>query len=208
MRRVFRIRAWGISLALGAVISTAVCVAILLQRALSVSWELAERNQRTLAGIKCGDAGPAWTVGPGSPSKPTCDLTGIEGGDNTSEIADFVLDRASRYFLYNNSPLRHFWLDRADLAFLQKFRQAQSVCFETGECWTILSEPADMGGRAVEIVVAAFESAPELGRSSGRSYEPLTVRTSSAFLPGLMSTGFQSESLSLPHICHMQQRRR
>ncbi len=136
-----------------------VCVAGLLQRALTVSAELGGRNQRTLAKISCREDGRPWTSVTEGTASPTCDDSPAQS-DSTLEPADYVLDRHSRFFLFNKGPPPRIWLDRSDVAFLKRFRTPELVQFETGERWKIYSQPAEIDGRPVEVMVAAFEAAP------------------------------------------------
>lgn len=159
MRPTFRRRVLGFSLAGGAAVCVLVCLGSFLQRTLSESAELGNRNRETLGRIKCREAGPAWTEVDDRTSLPTCNISAIEN-DPAFQSADYVLDRRNRYFIYNKGHLPGFWLNRSDVTFLRQFAHPKSITFETGERWKLYSVPAAIDRHAVEVMVAVFEHAP------------------------------------------------
>jgi hypothetical protein len=161
MRRAFRRKVWGISLAGGLVASMVVLLAGFAQRFVSLYEELGDKNRQTLAKIPCREAVDKPTGG------QTCDLSGIEE-DPEFEPADYVLNPRTGYFLYNSGHWPKFQLNFSDVTFIRGFREPLSVTFETGERWRLYSTPAEVNGKSVEVFVAAFEYAPWiLGESVG-----------------------------------------
>lgn len=166
MRRALRTRAWAYSLAAGTVFGLVALIASFAHRALSIASELDDRNRQTLSRIACDAASPAWVSVDSAPSTPPCDITSIEN-DLAFEPADYVLDPRNRYFIYNKGYLDGYWLNRSDVSFLRHFHTPESVVFQTGERWRILSMPARLDGRDIEVMVGAFESSPwTMGESS------------------------------------------
>jgi Schlafen, AlbA_2 len=159
MRRSVRRRVLRVSLAGGVVVCVFACLASFLQRTLSASAELSDRNGETLRRIKCREAGPAWTEVDDRTSPPICDISAIEN-DPAFQSSDYVLDRRNRYFIYNRGHLAGFWMNRSDVAFLRQFARPKSISFETGERWKLYSVPAAIDGHAVQVMVAVFEYAP------------------------------------------------
>jgi hypothetical protein len=153
MRGAVRKRVLAVSVAAGTAVCVVVCAGSFLQRALSESAALNERNQQTLDRIICHEAGRAWTQMDDRSAPPACDISAVEN-DPAFESADYVLDRRNRYFIYNKGHLAGFWLNRSDVAFIRQFETPKSVTFETGERWKIYSVPAVVDHRAaVEVMV-------------------------------------------------------
>jgi Putative DNA-binding domain len=159
MRQAVRRRIYGLSVAGGAILCALVCLGSFLQRAISLSTELAERNQQTVARIPCRESGSAWTDAAEGVHPPSCDISAIEN-DPAFQAAEYVVDRRNRYFIYNKGHLPGFWMDRSDVQFVRQFREPKSVAFETGEQWRLYSTSASMKGKEVEVMVAVFEHAP------------------------------------------------
>ena len=157
MRRTFRRKVWTSAILGGLAVCAMVLFASVLQRILAASSELDEKNRETVARIHCEATPTAWVESAGPPSKPACDLTGIEF-DLAFDSADYVLDRRTRFFIYNRSPYAGFWFDKSDVSFLRRFRTPTSITFETGDRWRLYSKPAQ--GGLTEVMVAAFQSAP------------------------------------------------
>ncbi len=160
MRRAFRRRVWGASLAAALLLGAISLVAVLTHRLVSLSETLAEINQGTLAKIPCHEpdakmAGELPTTG-----GKRCDIAGIEN-DPSSDPSDYVLSRRTRYFLYMNDPHpRGFWLNFSDVEFSRRFREPTLQRVETGEIWKLYSESAAVDGKGVEVMVAHLESTP------------------------------------------------
>jgi len=121
MRKAFRRKIWGLSLAGGVGLSGALLLAGFAQQYLSAYQELGEKNQRTLTNIHCKEGGDP--TANDLTSGQTCDLTAIEN-DQEFERADYVLDPKSALLHLQQWALaeilverlgRHFhpWLPRA-----------------------------------------------------------------------------------------------
>jgi hypothetical protein len=165
MRKAFRRKIWGLSLAGGLAVGTVLLLAGFAQQFVSVYQELGEKNQLTLAKIPCRE--PLSTPLDNPTGEKKCDISGVENDWGFSP-ADYVLNRRTGYFIYNSQHWPSFWLNFSDVTFIRRFRKPQSVSFETGERWRLYSESAEVDGETVEVMVAAFEYAPwMLGKNSG-----------------------------------------
>src|SRR5450432_1602577 len=123
MRKAFRRRIRGLSLAGGAAIGVILLLALSAQRFASVYQELESKNQLTLGKIRCdGPNNPLPTSGAAG---RTCDISAVEE-DESLYPADYVLDRRTRYFMYNSADWPRFQLNFSDVSFIRRFRQPRS----------------------------------------------------------------------------------
>jgi len=164
MRKAFRRRVWGISLAVALFFGAAVLVAVFAFRLVSLSEKLVESNKQTLDKILWHE--PTVSKCPAAGGK-IYDISGVEN-DRSFDPSDYVRDRRTGYFLYNSSQPPGFWLNFSDVTFIRKFRKPALESVETGEQWKLYSEPAEVEGKNVEVMVAHLECAPSrLVQASG-----------------------------------------
>ncbi len=157
MRRAFSRKAWVLSLSGALLLSGAVVLADLSYRAALRFRDLGEINRRTLERISCHQPGAKSSDGQPGPS--ICDIGAVEN-DPDFVPSDYVLTRQTQYFIYNGGRHPGFWLNFSDVAYLQRFRKAQSEQVETGETWRLYSRATRVDGKTIELMVAHLEYAP------------------------------------------------
>jgi hypothetical protein len=88
-----------------------------------------------------------------------CDASAISE-DDSFDSADYVLDRQTGYFVFSTSQWPSLDLNVADVGFPRKYRVPSSALLEPGTIVRLYSVPSDINRNSVEIMVAAYESAP------------------------------------------------
>jgi hypothetical protein len=156
MRRTIRLRVLAFA-GCAALVTMIVAVAtIVIFEAVLPSRKLTLENLETLERIRCGDRSPL-----SSGRSITCDIRELKN-DWELNGADFVLIKASGFFIASNPQYRTLWWSFSDPEFIRQFRRITNRETPTGETWRLYSEGREVGDRQVEIMVGQRLSAPWL----------------------------------------------
>jgi hypothetical protein len=118
--------------------------------------ELGETNRTTLNKVHCREAeAPSLLIG----QRRRCDISEILNDPGT-DSSDYLLTRDTHYFLVTSPSFPGFRLNVLDLSFIKSFRQPTTVAMPSDEIWRLYSQPLQVGGRKVELMVGIMERGP------------------------------------------------
>jgi hypothetical protein len=156
VRRTIRLRVLVFACCAALVTMIVAVATIMIFEAVLPSRKLALENRETLERIRCGERSALSSGGPIS-----CDIREFKN-DWELDGADFVLMKASRFFIASNPQYRTLWWSFSDPEFIGRFRRIANWETPTGEIWRLYSESREIDGHQVEIMVGQRLSAPWL----------------------------------------------
>ncbi len=156
MRRTIRLRVLVFASCAAFVTMIVAVTTIVIFEAVLPSGKLTLENRETLERIRCGERSPLASGG-----SISCDIRELKN-DWELDGADFVLIKASGFFIASNPQYRTLWWSFSDPEFIREFRRIANRETPTGETWRLYSEGREVDGHQVEIMVGQRLSAPWL----------------------------------------------
>jgi hypothetical protein len=145
MRRILRKRVFIFAVSAACVCAAVVVAAILTFESVTQFSKLGQTNQQTLQRIRCRDSDQSATAG-------RCSIRDLKT-DWEIDASDFIVMKASRFFVAGNPQYREFWLSASDPAFIRRFSVFTSWESPVGEVWRLYSESKTSDGHKFEIMV-------------------------------------------------------
>jgi hypothetical protein len=145
MRRILRKRVLIFAVSAACVCAAVVVAAILTFESVTQLSKLGQTNQQTLQRIRCRDSDQTATTG-------RCSIRDLKT-DWEIDASDFIVMKASRFFIAGNPQYRDFWLSASDPAFIKRFSVFTSWESPVGEVWRLYSESRAIDGHKFEIMV-------------------------------------------------------
>jgi len=145
MRRILRKRVLIFAVSAACVGAAVVVAAILTFESGAQFSKLGETNQQTLQRIRCRDSDQAAAAG-------RCSIRDLKN-DWEIDPADFIVMKASRFFIASNPQYRGLWLSASDPTFIRRFSVFTTWETPAGEVWRLYSESRTTEGQRVDIMV-------------------------------------------------------
>jgi hypothetical protein len=145
MRRVLRKRVLIFAVSAGCVVAAVVIAAILAFESVAQFSKLGQTNQQTLQRIRCKESEQSAEAG-------RCSIRDLKT-DWEIDPSDFIVIKASRFFIASNPQYRDLWLSASDPTFIRRFRVFTTWETPAGEVWRLYAESRAIDGRKVDIMV-------------------------------------------------------
>jgi len=144
MRRTLRRRVLVFAASAACLGAVVVVAGILIFESATQFSSLGYINQQTLRDIRCKESDGA---GDGR-----CSIRDLKT-DWEFDAADFIVIKASRFFIASYSKYPGLWLSASDPTFIRRFREFTTWPTPANETWRLYSEGRTIDGQRVEILV-------------------------------------------------------